>query len=61
MSFIYFKNQDLISESFYKENFSINYADIMKNKLQKNNPNARARFDIAKKVVEESRDGIKLF
>lgn len=61
LSFMYFKSKKSIDKEFYKENFSENYADIMKNKLGKNNPNARIRFELAKKVVEEYKDGYKLF
>lgn len=61
LSFIYFKSKDQINKEFYKLNFNENYSDIMKNKVKRNNPNARARFEIAKRVVEEYEYGHKLF
>lgn len=61
LSFIYFKSKDQINKEFYKDNFNQNYADIMKNKVKRNNPNARARFEIAKKIVEGYEDGCELF
>lgn len=61
LGFLYFKNPSLINEDFYKKNFSETYANIMKNKLGKNNPNAKVRFDIAKDIVKEFKDGNTLF
>lgn len=61
LSFTYFKSKDQINREFYKLNFNENYSDIMKNKIKRNNPNARARFEIAKRVVEEYEYGHKLF
>ncbi len=61
LSFIYFKSKNSINKEFYKINFNQNYANIMKNKLNRNNPNARARFELAKKIVEDYEDGNQLF
>jgi predicted DNA-binding protein len=61
LSFLYFKNKDVIDKDFYQNNFAENYADIMKNKLGKNNPNARIRFEEAKKVIEGYSNEDKLF
>jgi len=41
LSFIYFKNKDIITEELYKINFYENYADIVKFKYEKNNPNTK--------------------
>lgn len=61
ISFIYFKQKNMINKEFYMCYFNQNYADIMKNKVKRNNPNARARFELAKKIVEEYEDGCELF
>ncbi len=61
LSFMYFKSKNHINKEFYKHNFNQNYADIMKYKVKRNNPNARARFEIAKKIVEDYEDGCELF
>lgn len=61
LSFIYFKDKSLITEEFYKINFSENYADIVKNKLGKNNPNAKIRFELAEKTIKEYKNGNRLF
>jgi len=61
LSFIYFKDSLIVNENFYKENFNTNYSDIMKEKLNKNNPNARIRFDLAQSVVKEMKNDYKLF
>lgn len=51
LCFLYFKDKSLITKDFYKKYFSENYHDILK-KLGKNNPNAKDRFELAKKLVE---------
>lgn len=61
LSFMYFKSKVQINKEFYKDNFSKNYADIMKEDVKRNNPNARDRFEIAKKIVEEYEYGRGLF
>ncbi|MCB2300864.1 DUF262 domain-containing protein [Clostridium tagluense] len=61
LSFLYFKNKNMITEEFYKINFSQNYADIVKIKLGKNNPNAKVRFESAQKIVSEYKDGDRIF
>ena len=61
LSFLYFKNKSMITEEFYKINFSENYTDIIKNKLNKNNPNAKLRFELAQKIILGYRNGDKLF
>ncbi|MCC0702780.1 DUF262 domain-containing protein [Clostridioides sp. ES-S-0049-02] len=61
LSFIYFKDKNIISEDIYKINFSENYADIVKLKYGKNNPNAKLRFELAKKIVSEYSGGNRIF
>lgn len=61
LSFQFFKDKKLISKSFYEENFSETYGFIMKNKLRKNNPNAKARFELAQKIISENKNGINIF
>lgn len=61
LSFLYFKNKSMISEEIYKNNFSENYADIVKNKYNKNNPNAKLRFELARKIIMEYNNGNRLF
>ncbi|EPS48955.1 hypothetical protein CFSAN002368_18681 [Clostridium botulinum A1 str. CFSAN002368] len=61
MSFLYFKDRDKITENIYKNNFSQNYADIVKNKYGKNNPNAKIRFELAQKIIAEYEDGHRIF
>lgn len=61
LSFLYFKNKNIISEELYKINFSENYADIVKNKCGKNNPNAKIRFELAKNIISEYKDGNRIF
>ena len=53
LSFLYFKNKEIINKDFYKRYFSKNYHHITKELLKTNNPNARARFELAKKIVQE--------
>lgn len=60
LSFLYFKRKSLITEEFYRINFSENYADIVK-KLNKNNPNAKLRFELAQKIISEFENGNRLF
>ncbi|AJD26681.1 DUF262 domain-containing protein [Clostridium botulinum] len=61
LSFLYFKDRDKITENIYKNNFSQNYADIVKNKYGKNNPNAKIRFELAQKIIAEYEDGHRIF
>lgn len=61
LSFLYFKNKSMITEEIYKINFSENYADIVKNKYSKNNPNAKLRFELAQKIIVEYKDGNRIF
>lgn len=61
LSFLYFKNENMITEETYKVNFSENYADIVKNKYGKNNPNAKLRFELAQKIILEYSDGNRIF
>jgi|GEM_PF-1145297 len=61
LSFLYFKNKNMITEDLYKTNFSENYADIVKSKYNKNNPNAKLRFELAQKIIEEYKDGDRIF
>lgn len=61
LSFLYFKDKSKISEEIYKINFSENYADIVKKKYGKNNPNAKIRFELAQKIIEEYKDGNRIF
>ncbi len=61
LSFLYFKNRELITEKFYKINFSENYADIVKDKFGKNNPNAKLRFELAQKIILEYENGDRIF
>lgn len=61
LSFLYFKNKSMITEEFYKKNFSENYADIVKIKYSKNNPNAKLRFELAQKIILEYENGDRLF
>lgn len=61
LSFLYFKDRSKITEEIYKVNFSENYADIVKNKYGKNNPNARIRFELAQKIIAEYKDGDRIF
>lgn len=61
LSFLYFKDKNKINENIYKVNFHENYADIVKNRYGKNNPNAKVRFELAQKVVAEYIDGCRIF
>ncbi|RXI48183.1 hypothetical protein DP130_08820 [Clostridium tetani] len=61
LSFLYFKNKSMITKEVYKINFSENYADIVKNKYRKNNPNAKLRFELAQRVISEYIDGNRIF
>ncbi|MGN2338996.1 DUF262 domain-containing protein [Clostridium cagae] len=61
LSFLYFKNKSMITEEVYKMNFSENYADIVKKKYGKNNPNAKLRFELAQKIISEYSDGNRIF
>lgn len=61
LSFLYFKNKDIITEEVYKINFSENYADIVKKKYGKNNPNAKLRFELAQKIILEYNYGNRIF
>lgn len=61
LSFLYFKDRSKISEEIYKNNFCENYADIVKNKYGKNNPNAKVRFELAQKIISEYKDGNRIF
>ncbi|MCD3233282.1 GmrSD restriction endonuclease domain-containing protein [Clostridium botulinum] len=61
LSFLYFKNKSVIKEEVYKINFSENYADIVKNKYGKNNPNAKLRFELARKIISEYSNGNRIF
>lgn len=61
LSFLYFKNKDIITEELYKINFSDNYADIVKNKYRKNNPNAKLRFELAQRIISEYSNGNRIF
>ncbi|MGL5633855.1 MAG: DUF262 domain-containing protein [Sarcina sp.] len=53
LSFLYFKDSNMVTEEVYKVNFSENYADIVKNRYGKNNPNAKIRFELAQKIISE--------
>ncbi|WP_076178862.1 GmrSD restriction endonuclease domain-containing protein [Clostridium botulinum] len=61
LSFLYFKNKSIITKEVYKINFSENYADIVKNKYGKNNPNAKLRFELAQRIISEYIDGNRIF
>lgn len=61
LSFLYFKDRSKVSEEIYRINFAENYADIVKSKYGKNNPNAKIRFELAQKIVSEYRDGDRIF
>ncbi len=61
LSFLYFKDKSVINENFYRINFSRNYADIIKNDYGRNNPNAKLRFELAKRIIEGYQGGNKLF
>lgn len=63
LSFSYFKKATMINEKFYRINFNKTYADITKNIIGKNNPNARARFDLAQSIIarKDFSDGYSLF
>lgn len=61
LSFLYFKDKDMINEETYKVNFSENYADIVKNKYGKNNPNAKLRFELAQKIILGYSNGNRIF
>ncbi|MBB6698552.1 DUF262 domain-containing protein [Clostridium algidicarnis] len=61
LSFLYFKNKSMITEEVYKINFSENYADIVKKKYGKNNPNAKHRFELAQKIISEYNNGNRIF
>lgn len=56
LSFFYFKDKEIINKNFYKRYFSKNYHYITKELLKTNNPNAKSRFELAKKLVEEYTD-----
>lgn len=60
LSYIYFIDKTLINKELYRENFSETYHDIVKYTLNSNNPNAKNRFELAKKVTEGF-DGHGLF
>ncbi len=61
LSFLYFKDKSMLTEETYKINFSENYADIVKNKYRKNNPNAKLRFELAQKIISEYSHGSRIF
>ena len=61
LSFLFLKNKNMITEDLYKTNFSKNYADIVKDKYKMNNPNAKLRFELARKIIEEYSDGVRIF
>lgn len=61
LSFLYFKKKSMITEETYKINFSETYADIVKVKYRKNNPNAKHRFELAQKIISEYSDGNRIF
>lgn len=48
LGFMYFKNKEMINEEFYIKNFSQKYTEILPT-----NPNAKKRFELAKKMVDE--------
>ena len=50
-----------MNETIYQMNFSDNYADIVKDKYGKNNPNAKIRFELAQKIITEYKDGDRIF
>lgn len=61
LSFLYFKDKSILTEETYKVNFSENYADIVKNRYKKNNPNAKLRFELARQIILEYENGDRLF
>lgn len=60
LGFLFFKSSNKINEEFYRMNFTQTYTEILSKKLNVANPNAKIRFEIAKKVVENY-DGHNLF
>lgn len=57
LGFLYFKNKDLITREFYKENFNRNYSDVMKKSVGFTNPNAKVRFEKAREIIEGYSNG----
>lgn len=61
LSFLYFKDKNKVNLDIYKINFSDNYADIVKERYGKNNPNAKIRFELAQKIISEYENGDRIF